>query len=138
MLKKKENYKQLYQEFLWDIPEKYNIGYDICDRWAEITPENIAIIDIDQDGSSKEYTFSELRALSNKFANVLKEKGLQKQQNKRGERIAVLLPQSIKCAIAHISIAKLGGIAVPLFTLFQEEALLHRLRDSEAEGNHYR
>ena len=134
MLEENENYKILYNGFSWNIPDKYNIGYDICDRWADRTPENIAIIDVEQDGSYKEYTFLELKTFSNKLANAFKDKGLCRVKDQFGERIGVILPQCIHCAIAHIAISKIGGIAVPLFTLFQENGLLHRLRDSETKA----
>ena len=50
----------------------------------------------------------------------------------RGDRVGVLLPQVPEAAIAHLAVYKLGAIAVPLFQLFQEQALEFRLRDSGA------
>ena len=46
--------------------------------------------------------------------------------------LRVLLPQVPEAAIAHLAVYKLGAIAVPLFQLFQEQALEFRLRDSGA------
>ena len=39
-------YKKLYNKFQWDIPKYYNIGYDICEKWANKTPNRTAIIDL--------------------------------------------------------------------------------------------
>jgi acetyl-CoA synthetase len=50
----------------------------------------------------------------------------------RGDRVGILLPQTAETAYAHIAVYKLGGIAIPLFTLFGAEALAHRLADSGA------
>ena len=112
--------------FEWDIPARYNIGWDICDKHAERTPQQPAIIDVGDDGSVEICSFGALRDLSNQLANALCTTA------QRGDRIAVLLPQCIATAAAHIAITKMGGISLPLFTLFGPEALLHRLRDSGA------
>ena len=39
-------YHHIYNNFKWNIPDNYNIGYDICEKWSKTTPENPAIIDI--------------------------------------------------------------------------------------------
>nr|WP_320241952.1 AMP-binding protein [Cognatiyoonia sp. IB215182] len=113
--------------FSWDVPEHYNIGVDICDKHAERDPDAIAIVDVLPDGSATEHSFGSLRDFSNQLAHVLSE------DCERGDRIAVLLPQCVETAVAHIAISKMGGIALPLFTLFGPDALLHRLQDSGAK-----
>ena len=50
-----------------------------------------------------------------------------------GDRVAILLPQCPETAITHIATYKIGGIAVPLFTLFGPDALKYRLVDSGAK-----
>ena len=34
MLPPGRTYQQVYDTFRWDLPEFYNIGIDICDKWA--------------------------------------------------------------------------------------------------------
>ena len=126
MLKKFTTIAQTTARFAWDIPADYNIGIDICDKHAAVTPDSIAIIDIDSDGVAHETSFGQLCGLSNQLAHVLTEHAA------RGDRIAVLLPQSLETAVAHIAITKIGCISLPLFTLFGPGALLHRLQDSGA------
>jgi acetyl-CoA synthetase len=72
-------------------------------------------------------TFDALRAATNRLANALVAHGIAP-----GDRIGVLLPQVPEAAVAHLAAYKLGAIAVPLFQLFQEEALEFRLRDCGA------
>ena len=43
MLKPGKTYDEVYQSFSWEIPEHYNIGVDICDKWAA-QPERLALI----------------------------------------------------------------------------------------------
>ncbi|MGQ9695855.1 MAG: hypothetical protein ACUVWV_14055 [Thermodesulfobacteriota bacterium] len=35
MLIKKNTYEEVYKSFTWPIPKYYNIGVDICDKWAK-------------------------------------------------------------------------------------------------------
>jgi len=126
MLKQQASLQETRAHFVWDIPTRYNIGVDICDKHAAATPDRIAIIDVAADGSVTEHSFGALRALSNQLAHVLSETA------ERSDRIAVFLPQCIETAAAHVAITKMGCISLPLFTLFGPEALLHRLRDSDA------
>jgi len=128
MLKAGKTYDEVYNAFHWEIPEFYNIGVDICDKWAH-QRYRLALIYQDEKGHVQQYTFWELRRLSNRFANGLQEKGIE-----RGDRVGILLPQSPETAISHIAIYKIGGIAIPLFTLFGTDALEYRLSNSEAKG----
>ncbi|MEL6684812.1 MAG: AMP-binding protein, partial [Pseudomonadota bacterium] len=117
---------QTRDNFRWDIPAYYNIGVDICDKHAGQVPDQCAIVDVGVDGQATEYSFAQLRDRSNQLANALS------QTCTPGDRIAVLLPQCFETAVAHAAITKMGCIALPLFTLFGPEALLHRLKDSGA------
>lgn len=117
-------YEKTYAQFRWNVPARYNIGVDACDRHPPHLP---ALIFRDLDGAQRVYTFGEMRALSNQLANLLMARGVQ-----RGERVAILLGQRPETAFAHIAIYKIGAIAMPLFTLFGEEALEYRLGNSEA------
>ncbi len=49
-----------------------------------------------------------------------------------GDRIAIVLPQRVENAIAHVAAHKLGAVSLPLSVLFGKEALQHRLADSGA------
>ncbi|MFH1930878.1 MAG: AMP-binding protein [Pseudomonadota bacterium] len=128
MLKPGKTYQEVYNSFRWNIPALYNIGVDICDKWAH-QRYRLALIFENEKGQVQQYTFWDLKRLSNRFAN-----GLQAQGIKTGDRIGILLPQCPETAISHIAIYKIGGIAIPLFTLFGTDALEYRLSNSQAKG----
>ncbi|MEO4000591.1 acyl-CoA synthetase [Mesorhizobium sp. CAU 1732] len=123
MLERRDSYDALYRDFRWHIPERFNIGVAVSDRWAAIEPDRIALIDYRQDGDAETMSYAELAAHSNAFANGLRALGVA-----RGDRVALLLPQSFQTVIAHLAIYKLGAIAVPLALLFGVEALEYRLQ----------
>jgi acetyl-CoA synthetase len=125
MLSQASSYQELIRNFRWEIPQNYNIGVDVCDKWAHAQPQRLALIHKAEDGAVQHYTFAQMKALSNQTALMLAAHGVE-----RGDRVAVLLPQSPETGYAHIAIYKLAAIAVPLFTLFGAEALAYRLRNS--------
>jgi len=130
MLPSAESYEELRARFRWAVPARYNIGVDVCDKWAG-EPDRLALVYKRGPGAPgpevARYTFRDLKRLSNKLANALSALGLA-----RGARLGILLPQAPETALAHIAAYKLGAIAVPLFTLFGAEALEYRLADSGA------
>lgn len=126
MLTKTGSYDALVRTFEWRIPERYNIGVDACDKWADGTGR-LALVYEARDGALSRYTFDELKALSNQLAHSFERHGVA-----RGERVGIFLPQAPETALAHLAAYKLGAIAVPLFALFGVEALQYRLSNSGA------
>lgn len=126
MLCRTDSYAQLIERFSWQIPVRYNIGVDVCDKWADGSGR-LALIYERRDGEATRYTFDELKTLSNRLANSFAKHGVA-----RGERVGIFLPQAPETALAHLAAYKLGAIAVPLFALFGVEALQYRLANSGA------
>lgn len=106
------------------VPQVFNIGVDVASRQD---PEKLALIEVGTDGKRRLFSFGDISKLGNRTANAFRGHGLQ-----RGERVGILLSQRHEAAVAHIAIYLSGMIAVPLFTLFGEEALEFRLRDCAA------
>ena len=128
MLTESSDYATLYRDFRWDVPARFNIATACCDRHADGSGR-LALIYVDEDGGTTRTSFDELRAMSRRFANVLKADGLV-----RGDRVAAFLPQSLELPIAHLAAFRSGLVSVPLFTLFGEDALEFRLANSGAKA----
>ncbi|MDM9649528.1 AMP-binding protein [Rhizobium sp. S163] len=120
-------YDDLYRDFAWTIPEDFNIGRVCSDDWAAHEPGRICLQHFSPDGDHLSLTYGALAARSASLANGLVTLGLRK-----GDRVALLLPQSFETVIAHMAIYKMGAIAVPLALLFGVEALEYRLKTSSA------
>lgn len=117
------SYESLVEGFQWPIPELFNIATACAD---EQDPDALALVEV-VDGQASEHTFGDLAARSNQLANTLLGLGV-----RRGDRVAVMLPQGLACGIAHLATYKLGAVAVPLTQLFGPQALGYRLGDSGA------
>src|SRR5262245_32480886 len=121
MLPDIRDYDALVRAFRWQIPPRYNIGVDVCDRWATAEPTRPAIVEVNDRWETRVVNYGELRDASNRLANALKRRGI-----RRGDRVAILLPQSMHVATAHIAIYKLGAVALPVAALFGADALSYR------------
>ena len=75
-----------------------------------------------------EITFRELDTLSTRFANGLMARGV-----KKGDRVAVHLPNCPQFAVAYYGIMKTGAVFVPCSPLLVEREMEYQLNDSGAE-----
>ena len=129
MLPQSRSYEALARDFRWQIPAQFNIGVEVCDRWAARDPGKLALIAVAPDGQSHDVSYGWLRETSNRLANALAANGI-----KRGDRVAILLPQAPEVAAIHIAIYKIGAIALPLAVLFGPDALAYRLQNAGAKA----
>ena len=104
MLPNGSTYDEIRDAFEWRIPERYNIGRDIADRQK---PDALALIYRTEDGTIDRYSFGDITKASGRFANVLTASGI-----KRGDRVAILLPQRPETAFAHTAIYRCPRYAI--------------------------
>jgi acetyl-CoA synthetase len=122
-----DRYADLYGGFRWAVPARFNIA-EVCGaRWARRTPTAVAIRWEHEDGRRGAVTYGELDRLARRLAAVLHVQGVQ-----RGDRVAIVMPQRVETAVAHLAVYRLGAVAMPLSMLFGPEALAYRLHHSEA------
>ena len=129
VLPRLSSYDDVYRQFRWNIPARYNIGVDVCDRWADVEPGRLAILHVHADGREEAVSYGALRETSNRLANVLRAQGVA-----RGDRVAIMLPQMPEVAAAHVATYKLGAVALPVAVLFGPDALSYRLQNSGAKA----
>jgi acetyl-CoA synthetase len=128
-------YDEACNSFSWDAVAKemghgkggmYNIGYYCCDRICEQgLGSKTALIHESSSGVTRRYSFDDLRAHSNRVANMLGQIGM-----KSGDRVCLFMDRTPDLYVSFLGILKMGGIVQPLFSAFGEEALLMRLSDA--------
>jgi len=74
------SYDEFVESFRIEVPEYYNFGFDVIDKWAETDRNKLAMIWVSQDGREKKYTFRDLRNLSVEAANILIKYGVKKRR----------------------------------------------------------
>jgi len=125
----RDNYARMHVSFGWQVPERFNIAQACCARWAqqEDASERTAIRAHGADPGARFLSYLDLQVRANATSNLLASLGV-----KRGDRVAIVMPQRFETAIAYMAVFQLGAVAMPLSILFGPEALEYRLQDSEA------
>lgn len=128
-----DNYSDLHSSFHWHVPKYFNIAEVCSRRWAKQHGAGLrtAVVEhyggADSFGGYADYSYLTLQQRANQLSNALVAKGV-----KRGDRVAIVLPQSFTCAVAYIACFQMGAIAMPLSKLFGEDAVSFRMKDSGA------
>jgi acetyl-CoA synthetase len=117
------SYEQARAEHRWQVPERYNIAADVCDKHPR---DKLAMIHEDFAGTVRRVTWGELQDDAARLANVLGAHGVQ-----RGDRVAMLLPPTPETAAAFFAVWKLGAILLSMSVLYGDEGIRHRVSDSQ-------
>ncbi|MFM8899738.1 MAG: acyl-CoA synthetase [Burkholderiales bacterium] len=120
-------YAALHRELIWDVPKTFNLGEACCGRWAAQQPDAVALRYETLQGEIQQFSYGQLQRAANRLAQGLRRLGVRK-----GDRVAIVLPQRFETAVAHMAIYQSGAVATPLSGLFGPEALAYRLQDSAA------
>jgi acetyl-CoA synthetase len=118
-------YEQAVAEHRWEVPERYNIAQDVCDKHP---PDKLAMIHERYDGAVRELTWGELQDLANRAANLLAAAGVGK-----GDRVAVVLPPTPETAALFFGAWKLGAVLLSMSVLYGDDGIRHRLTDSQSK-----
>lgn len=133
------SYEQRLKDFDWSISEKelgykkgdnINIGWYCTDRICQLgNADKLALIHQDHLGNVRNFTYNDIRQLSNTFAAFFVKLGL-----KPGERICIFMDRAPELYISFMGILKTGAIAQPLFSAFGDESLFTRLDNAKTSA----
>ncbi len=122
-------YAAMQQGFRWQVPPRFNMAEACSRRWA-LRPDaagRVAVIAHQTDGAPRQHSYAALQAAANRLSNALHRLGV-----RRGDRVAIVMPQRFETAVAYMGVLQLGAIAMPLSQLFGPDALEYRIQNAEA------
>ena len=130
-----DQYAALHSRFRWQVDTHFNIAQACCQRWAaesadqgpSARPAQTAIRVHRPGAASIDYSYADLQHSADALSLALGALGV-----RRGDRVAIVLPQCFETAVAYIAVLQMGAVAMPLSILFGPDALEFRLQDSEA------
>lgn len=132
------DYHHTRESFSWDQAMQYldglpggglNIAYEAVDRHVSgPLRDKTAIRWIDKTGQAHDYTYLDLKRLSNKFANILVRYGVE-----RSDRVFVLAGRIPELYIAALGALKNRSVFCPLFSAFGPEPIFQRMARGEAK-----
>ncbi|MEN6373577.1 MAG: long-chain fatty acid--CoA ligase [Smithella sp.] len=96
---------------------------DVLIRTASRYPDKPALIFM-----GKEINFAQLKEMVDRFATCLNDFGV-----KKGDAVAILLPNVIPCVVAYYAILKIGAVAVMNNPVYSNPELEHQFNDSDSK-----
>ena len=116
---KQDHYLRMMQGFAWHVPRHFNMAHECAGRWSvrSDAAHRVAIIEHGLQGEHR-YSYAQLQQAADRVSALLKSRGV-----KRGDRVALVLPQRFETAAAYIGILQMGAVAMPLSLLFGPYAL---------------
>ena len=114
----------------WFENGKLNVSYNCLDRHVESGQgDKTAIIwEGNNPSEDKSFTYSELLSQVKKFANVLKNLGVEK-----GDRVCIYMQMVPELSIAMLACARIGAVHSVVFGAFSADSLRDRINDSSCK-----
>jgi acetyl-CoA synthetase len=113
----------------WFADGKLNVSYNCVDRHVEAgNGDRVAFFWRGEEGEEQEVTYADLHRDVQKFANALKDLGVE-----RGDVVGIFLPMIPECAVAMLACARIGAIHNVVFGGFSAESVKERMEVSEAK-----
>lgn len=116
-------YRRLVEEHRWTVPERYNMAADVADRHPG---DKLALIFEDHTGHREEVRWQQIQDRSRQVAAHLHALGVRK-----GDRVAVLLPQRPDTPATYLGVLRTGAVLVTMSLLWADEPIRYRLADSD-------
>lgn len=115
--------------FKWFIGAKCNLAHNALDRHIGTKIQNkTAILWEDETGRTRKYTYLQLYQEVNKLVNALRDLGV-----KKGDRVAIYMPNIPEIAIAMLACAKIGAMHSVVYAGYSAMALAERIKDARAK-----
>lgn len=107
-----------------------NIGVLCSDRICDLgLGKKPALLWEDYQGNEKQFTYDDIRILSNTIAHFLS-----RLEIVAGERVCLFMDRVPELYIGFLGVLKMGAVAQPLFSAFGDESLWVRLADAETSA----
>ncbi len=121
LLRHREDYELAYSSFAWPQLEHFNWAADYFDHYARGNSRT-ALRMVEEDGNESKISFEEMSRRSNQVANFLR-----RYKAGAGDRILLMLPNSIPIWETMLAGLKLGAVVIPATTLLTAEDISDRI-----------
>jgi len=124
-----ESYEDFYNNFTINTPDNFNFAYDVVDVLAAEKGNERALVWCDEKGAEASFTYAEIKALTDKAANVLRNAGIGK-----GDPVMLILKRRWEFWPVLLALHKLGAIGIPATHLLMTKDILYRCTAADIAG----
>jgi acetyl-CoA synthetase len=112
----------------WFVGGRLNLAHNCVDRWAERTPDAVAVLAEDEEGQVGALTYRELREQVDRLANGLVSLGVAER-----DAVGIFLPMTPEAVVSVMACAKIGAMFLPIFSGYAADAVATRMADAQAK-----
>ncbi|MDR0376330.1 MAG: AMP-binding protein [Spirochaetaceae bacterium] len=123
------SYDDFYEHFSLTIPDNFNFAYDVVDALAEARGGDRALAWCDEKGAEAEFTYGDMKRLSDKAANLFSAAGIG-----RGDPVMLILKRRHEYWPILLALHKLGAIAIPATHLLTAKDIVYRCTMADITG----
>jgi len=109
------------KNFKVNVPENFNFGYDVVDKWAAEAPEKKAMCWTNDRGEHIDFTFADMKKYSDRTASYLQSLGIG-----HGDMVMLVLKRRYEFWFAILALHKLGAVTIPATHLLTKKDLVYR------------
>lgn len=120
-----ESYEDFMANFKVKVPENFNFGYDVVDRWAELEPDKKALLWTNDKGETIQFTFADMKRESDKTASFFAAQGIG-----RGDMVMLILKRHYQFWFSIVALHKLGATVIPATHLLTEKDIIYRCENA--------
>ena len=124
-----DSYEDFYTNFSINIPDHFNFAYDVIDELAGEKGNEKALVWCDEKGAEASFTYADMKTLSDKAANALREAGIG-----RGDPVMLILKRRWEYWPVLLALHKLGAVAIPATHLLTTKDLVYRCNAADIAG----
>ncbi len=118
-----ESYEDFMTNFKVNVPENFNFGYDVVDKWAETNPDKKALLWTNDKGETIQFTFADIKRESDKTASFFSSQGIG-----NGDMVMLILKRHYQFWFSIIALHKLGATVIPATHLLTEKDIIYRCK----------
>lgn len=115
------SYEDFMQSFKVNVPNDFNFGYDVIDKYAQTMPEKEALLWVNDKGEEKRVTYRAFKNVSDQCAAFLQGIGV-----KKGDRVLLILKRRVEWWYTMVALHKLGAVAIPATHMLTEKDIIYR------------
>ncbi len=123
-----DTYEDFKANYRCNEPERFNFAYDIVDEWARIQPDKTALVWTNDAGDVKRYTFTDMKRMSDRAANVFAAHGVTKSTV-----VMLILRQRPEVWVCMTALMKLGAICIPASYQLTPKDIAYRCNIADVE-----
>lgn len=109
------------KNFMIEVPENFNFGYDVVDAWAAEDPEKEAILWTNDKGACIHFSYADLKKYTDQTASYFQSLGIG-----HGDKVMLILKRRYEFWYSIIALHKLGAVVIPATHLLTKKDIVYR------------